>query len=57
MASYVMRTEFLRQNADQFSSEDLAALQAAMAEEDPESGDNEEAHIDYNDGVNDSGDS
>lgn len=36
MASYAMSTEYLRENADQFSSEDLAALQAAMAEEDPE---------------------
>ena len=35
-----MSTDFLRDNADQFSSEDLAALQAAMAEEDP---DNEQA--------------
>lgn len=34
MASYAMSTEYLRENADQFSSEDLAALQAAMAEED-----------------------
>ncbi len=31
-----MSAEFLRQNADQFSSEDLAALRAAVAEEDPE---------------------
>ena len=57
MASYVMSTEFLRQNANQFSSKDLAALQAAMAEEDPESGDNEEAHRDDDDGVNNLGDS
>jgi len=57
MASYVMSTEFLRQNADQFSSKDLAALQAAMAEEDTESGDNEESHRDDDDGVNNSGDS
>ena len=42
MASYAISAEFLRQNADQFSSEDLAALQAAMAEEDPESLDAEE---------------
>lgn len=36
MATYAMSIESLRQNADQFSEEDLAALQAAMAEEDPE---------------------
>ena len=36
MASYAMSTEYLRENADQFSSEDFAALQAAIAEEDPE---------------------
>ncbi|KAL3795757.1 hypothetical protein HJC23_008244 [Cyclotella cryptica] len=36
MASYDMSANFLRDNADQFSAEDLAALQAAMAEEDPE---------------------
>lgn len=36
MASYALSTEYLRANSDQFSSEDLAALQAAMAEEDPE---------------------
>ena len=30
-----MSTKFLRENADQFSSEDLAALKAAMVEEDP----------------------
>lgn len=58
MASYAMSTEFLRQNSDQFSIEDLAALQAAMAEEDPEeNGDNEEANDDDYDGVNDSGES
>ncbi|KAL7538165.1 hypothetical protein ACHAXR_008338 [Thalassiosira sp. AJA248-18] len=42
MASYAMSTEYLRENADQFSSEDLAALQAAMADEDPEGDDEEE---------------
>ena len=57
MASYVMSTEFLRQNANQFSSKDLVALQATMAKEDPESGDNEEAHRDDDDGVNNLGDS
>ncbi len=36
MASYAASSEFLRDNADQFSEEDLAALHAAMAEEDPE---------------------
>ena len=47
MASYAMGTEYLRENADQFSSEDLAALQAAMAEEDPEAdyGETEEEGI------------
>ena len=49
MASYAMSTEYLRENADQFSSEDLAALQAAMAEEDPENdideGDDEDDSI------------
>ena len=33
MASYALSSEYLHDNADQFSSEDLAALQAAMAEE------------------------
>ena len=42
MASYAMSTEFLRENADRFSSEDLAALQAALAEEEPETTDEEE---------------
>lgn len=45
MASYAMSTEYLRENAGQFSSEDLAALQAAMAEEDPDA-ENEEAEVD-----------
>ena len=36
MASYAQSTNYLRDNADQFSQEDLAALEAAMAEEDPE---------------------
>lgn len=35
MASYTMSQDFLSANADQFSNEDLAALQAAMEEEDP----------------------
>lgn len=33
MASYAVGAEFLRDNADQFSGEDLAALQAAMMED------------------------
>jgi hypothetical protein len=53
MASYAISAEYLRRNADQFSSEDLAALQAAMAEEDPESLDADE--VDGDDG-GDSGD-
>lgn len=36
MASYAMSSNYLQDNADQFSQEDLAALQAAMAEEDPQ---------------------
>ena len=36
MATYHMSIENLRNNAEHFSEEDLAALQAAMAEEDPE---------------------
>ena len=57
MASYAMSTEFLRQNSDQFSSEDFAALQAAMAEEDPgESGDNETEEVN-DDEYDDSGES
>ena len=36
LASYQASSDFLRENADQFSEEDLAALQAIMAEEDPE---------------------
>ncbi|KAL7546106.1 hypothetical protein ACHAWF_009435 [Thalassiosira exigua] len=36
MASYAMSAEYLRANADQFSGDDLAALRAAVAEEDPE---------------------
>jgi len=36
MASYNMSANFLRDHADNYSSEDLAALQAAMAEEDSE---------------------
>ena len=40
MASYAMSTNYLRDNADQFSEEDMAALQAAMAEEDPENDNN-----------------
>ena len=42
MESYAVSNNYLRENADQFSEEDLAALQAAMAEEDPESNNNEE---------------
>eukprot|EP00978_Attheya_sp_CCMP212_P039168 scaffold201322_cov63-Attheya_sp.AAC.1 len=41
MAKYAMSTEYLQENADQFSNENLAALHAAMAEDDPEA-DNEE---------------
>ena len=40
MASYAMSTNYLRDNADQFSEEDMAALQAAMAEENPENENN-----------------
>lgn len=47
MASYAMSAEYLRENADQFSSEDLAALEAAMAEEAPIS--NVEEEIDFDD--------
>ena len=36
MASYALGADYLRANADQFSGEDLAALQAAMMEEDPD---------------------
>ena len=35
MASYHHSAAFLRENADQYSQEDLAALEAAVAEEDP----------------------
>lgn len=35
MASYAMSQDYLREHADQFTSEDLAALQAVMEEEDP----------------------
>ena len=35
MASYHHSAAFLRENADQYSEEDLAALEAAVAEEDP----------------------
>ncbi|GMI50555.1 hypothetical protein ScalyP_jg4251 [Parmales sp. scaly parma] len=35
MASYTVGAEYLRENQDQFSGEDLAALQAVMQEEDP----------------------
>ena len=57
MASYAISTEFLRQNADQFSSEDLAALQAAMAEEDPETNlDTEEVGGEDGDGDGDGDD-
>ena len=47
MATYQMSIENLRNNADHFSEEDLAALQAAMAEEDPEedeAGEDEDSH-------------
>jgi hypothetical protein len=47
MASYQMSSNFLRENADQFSEEDLAALQAAMAEEDPEEEEEEEGEMSY----------
>ena len=49
MESYAVSNNFLRDNADQFSEEDLAALQAAMAEEDPESNNNEELAEDEED--------
>jgi len=42
MASYQMGAEYLRENADNFSGEDLAALQAAMQEENPENADLQE---------------
>lgn len=48
MASYAMGTEYLREHANQFSDEDLAALQAAMAEEDPEGG--EDPHDPFSEG-------
>jgi len=35
IASYSISADFLRNNADQYSEDDLAALRAAMAEEDP----------------------
>ena len=35
VASYTLGTEFLRDTADLFSAKDFAALQVAMAEEDP----------------------
>lgn len=50
MASYAVSADYLRENADQFSGEDLAALQAAMAEEDPEMNDVREFE---DDGVDD----
>jgi DNA-directed RNA polymerase subunit RPC12/RpoP len=43
MATYAMSIESLRYNADQFTEEDLAALQAAIAEEDPEEEENDES--------------
>ena len=55
MASYAMSTNYLRDNADQFSEEDMAALQAAMADEDPgvhhptEGGDYDDNHHRYDD--------
>jgi hypothetical protein len=48
LASYNMSSAFLRENAHQFSADDLAALQSAMAEEDPEA----EEYDDGEDGVN-----
>lgn len=49
MASYQMAGNYLRDNAEAFSGEDLAALQAAMQEEDPEAdGDVEDSEeMDY----------
>lgn len=47
IATYHMSIENLRNNADHFSEEDLAALQAAMAEEDPEedeAGESDDSH-------------
>ncbi len=55
MASYAMSTEYLRENADQFSSEDFAALQAAIGEEYPE--DNLEEGYDDDDDNDDESDS
>eukprot|EP00814_Leptocylindrus_danicus_P022345 CAMPEP_0116031978 /NCGR_PEP_ID=MMETSP0321-20121206/17885_1 /TAXON_ID=163516 /ORGANISM="Leptocylindrus danicus var. danicus, Strain B650" /LENGTH=293 /DNA_ID=CAMNT_0003507305 /DNA_START=1040 /DNA_END=1921 /DNA_ORIENTATION=- len=40
--SYAVSADFLRENANQFSTEDFAALQAAMAEEDPNAGELDE---------------
>jgi hypothetical protein len=50
MASYHHSAAFLRENADQYSQEDLAALEAAVAEEDPledAAEDGEEAQMSY----------
>jgi hypothetical protein len=47
MATYHMSIENLRDNANHFSEEDLAALQAAMAEEDPEEDEAGESDISH----------
>ena len=36
MSSYAMSTNYLRDNVNQFSEEDMAALQATMADKDPD---------------------
>ena len=46
--SYATSADFLRENADQFSTEDFAALQAAMAEEDPNAGELDEDEVEEN---------
>ena len=54
LTSYAMSSNFLRDNADQYSDMDLAALEAAMAEEDPlaqvdddAEGEEEDAELSY----------
>jgi len=54
MESYAVSNNYLRENADQFSEEDLAALQAAMAEEDPESNNNNDELAEDEDAEGDS---
>jgi len=47
MASYAMSTNFLRDHANDYTEEDLAALQAIMNEENPETMENTENEEDY----------